>query len=210
MLICRRVVIFIALFALFACSRTQKFSPLPPGSVVLAFGDSVTYGTGSENGEGWPELIADRTGWQVINAGIPGDTAERGKERIQSLLREHQPVLVLVEIGGNDFLKRRPHRKIKEDIRAILQQIRDSGAIPALIAVPELSFMAAIAQIPSDADIYGELAKEEGVPLISEVFSEVLAQPELRTDPIHPNAKGYRKMAVGIHAELKNMNIINK
>ena len=200
--------LFIALLALVACSRTQKLSPLPPDSVVLAFGDSVTYGTGAGSGAGWPELIADKTGWQVINAGIPGDTAENGKLRIQALLEEYQPALVIVEIGGNDFLRRKPHEKVKEDIRAILHKVRDSGAMAVLIATPELSFMAAVAKMPSDADLYEELAKEEGVPVISDVFSDALGEPELRADPIHPNAKGYQKMADGIYAELKKRNLV--
>ncbi len=206
---CRYIAVFFTLLTLLACSRTQKLSPLPPDSVVLAFGNSVTYGTGAGSGEGWPELIAETTGWQVINAGIPGDTAENGKSRIQDLLQEYQPALVIVEIGGNDFLKRKPHIKVKEDIRSILQQIRTSGAMPILIAAPELSFMAAVAKIPSDAELYEELAREESVPLIPDVFSDVLAEPELRADPIHPNASGYRKMADGIYTKLKKLNLIS-
>lgn len=195
--------VFVMLFMLQACSRTPTFAPLPVGSVVLAFGDSVTYGTGAASGEDWPTLLAGMTGWRIENAGIPGDTAEAGKGRIKALLDEHRPALVIVEIGGNDFLRGRPAKVVKEDIRAILATIRQSGASAVLVAVPEASLLGAVTRRPSDASLYAELAKEEKVGLIADVFSDVLLQADLRADAIHPNAKGYRQMAAGMAAWLK-------
>ena len=61
-----------------ACGKKQKLNTLPPGSKVLAFGDSVTFGTGAAPGEDWPTRLAGLTSWQIVNAGIPGDTAEAG------------------------------------------------------------------------------------------------------------------------------------
>lgn len=168
---------------------------MPAGSVVLAFGDSVTFGTGAGPGDDWPTQLAAATGWRIVNAGIPGDTAEAAKRRIGSLLEEHRPGLVIIEIGGNDFLRRRPHSAVKEDVRAIVRQVKASGAQAVLVAVPELSLLGAVTRRPSDAAIYAELAKEEQVLLIPDVFSEVLARPELLADQIHPNAAGYRRMA---------------
>jgi len=192
----------LTLAALGACSERPKLPVLPAGETVLAFGDSVTFGTGASRGEDWPSLLADRTGWQIINGGIPGDTAEAGKHRIESLLTEHQPRLVLIEIGGNDFIRRRPASAVKEDIRQIIRTTQAAGAHAVLIAVPAASLLSIVAQRPSDAPLYAELAKEEGTPLIPGVFSETLATPELRADPIHPNAAGYARMAEGIYREL--------
>lgn len=186
-----------------ACGRETRLPALAPGAQVLAFGDSVTYGTGAGPGEDWPTLLAARTGWQVVNAGVPGDTAQAGKERIRALLDTHRPQLVIVEIGGNDFLRRRAPRTVKEDIREILATVRQSGAQPVLVAVPELSLLGLLSKRPSDAAIFAELADEEGVPLVPEVFSGILGQPELCADQIHPNADGYRQMAAGIHAALQ-------
>ncbi|MDR3222064.1 MAG: GDSL-type esterase/lipase family protein [Candidatus Accumulibacter sp.] len=193
--------------ALAACGKRQKFSAFPPGSRVLAFGDSVTYGTGASPGEDWSTLLGESTGWQVINAGVPGDTAEAGRARIRSLLAEHQPALVVIEIGGNDFLRRRPASDVKQDLKALLDAVRASGAQVVLIGVPSLSLMAAVAGKAGDSSIYGELGKEEGVPVVADVFSDVLSQPELRADQIHPNAAGYRQMAAGIHAALKQLGL---
>lgn len=194
---------------LLACSRKAKLEPVPAGKTVLAFGDSVTFGTGALTGEDWPTLLAHKTGWRIENAGIPGDTAAVGKHRLQALLQEHQPALVILEMGGNDFLRRRPMAAVKEDLREMIRLARQSGAQVLLLAVPELSLLSVVARKPSDAPIYAELAEEEQIPLISDLFSEILAQPELCADQIHPNAKGYRLMADGIHAQLKQLGLLS-
>lgn len=186
-----------------ACSRKKKPLPaIPPGSRVLAFGDSVTHGTGAGPGDDWPTLLAERAGWQLINAGIPGDTAEAARHRIDAALQEHRPALVIVELGGNDFLRRRPSAAVKEDLRDIIRRVRSSGAQTVLVAVPELSLLGIMARRPADSPIYRELAAEEAVPVIDDIFSDILARPELCADQIHPNAQGYREMASGIYAAL--------
>jgi acyl-CoA thioesterase I len=190
-----------------ACGKVARLQAIAPGQVVLAFGDSVTYGTGAAPGEDWPALLAALTGWQVINAGIPGDTAEAGKGRIKALLEEHRPALVIIEMGGNDFLRRRPANAIKEDLRLIVRLARDAGSQVVLIGVPELSLLAVVAGKPSDSPIFRALAEEEKISLVSDVFSDVLARPELCADRIHPNAEGYRRMAAGIHAQLQRIGL---
>ncbi|MDQ5881331.1 MAG: acyl-CoA thioesterase [Pseudomonadota bacterium] len=194
--------------AVAACGRTPKFAAVPAGSTVLAFGDSVTFGTGAAPGQDWPTLLAAMTGWRVINAGVPGDTAEAARQRIALLLEEHRPALVIVELGGNDFIRRRAQKLVKEDLRQILATIRGSGARAVLVAVPELSLLGAVTRRPDDAPIYAELAKEEKLPLIAEVFAEILARPELCADQIHPNAQGYRQMAEGFQAALKKLGVL--
>ena len=190
-----------------ACGREPRWPTLPDGAVVLAFGDSVTYGTGAGEGEDWPTLLAALSGWDVVNAGIPGDTAQAGQARLPALLEEYSPDLVVVEIGGNDFLRRRAQAEVKEDLRRIVRMARDSGAQVALVGVPELSLLSVVAGRPSDAPIYAELAKEEGVPLVPDVFSDILGRPELCADRIHPNAAGYERMAAGIHARLRELGL---
>src|ERR1035437_4262498 len=147
-----------------ACKASSpKYEPFAPGAVVIAFGDSVTHGTGAKQGEDYPARLAERSGWKVMNAGVPGDTAEAAKSRIDGMLRETSPALVIVELGGNDFLRRRADRDVKEDLREILRTARKSGAITALVAVPEFSLLGAGTGSLSDSAIYSELAKEEGV-----------------------------------------------
>lgn len=192
---------------LVACDKPLQLPTVAQGSTVLAFGDSVTFGTGAGRGQDWPTLLGERTGWQVVNAGIPGDTAEAGKHRLAALLDAHQPRLVIIEIGGNDFLRRRPQAAVKDDLREIIKTVKDFGAQAVLIAVPELSLLALVAKRPSDAAIFAELAKEEQIPLIEDVFSDVLAQAQLRADQIHPNAQGYEALAQSIHLALRQFGL---
>lgn len=197
---------FIFLFpamAVAACGKKQRLPAIPAGSPVLAFGDSVTFGTGAAPGEDWPSLLAGMTGWNIRNAGLPGDTAAAGKARLESLLAERLPALVIIAIGGNDFLRRRPANEVKEDIRQMIRSSRSAGAKVALVGVPELSLLAVVAGKPADSPIYAQLARDEGVQLIPDVFSNVLGQPDLCADRIHPNAEGYRQMAGGILAGLR-------
>jgi acyl-CoA hydrolase len=180
------------------CGKQRRLAALPAGSHVLAFGDSVTFGTGAAPGEDWPMLLAGMTGWNIRNAGLPGDTAGVAAARLVPLLEEPAPALVIITIGGNDFLRRRPPNEVKEDIRRMIRSSRAVGAQVVLLGVPELSLLAVVAGRPADSPIYAQLAREEGVLLIPDVFSNVLGQPDLCADRIHPNAQGYRQMAGGI------------
>ena len=193
-------------FMLGACKEAPTHQPLPAGATVLAFGDSVTYGTGAAQGEDYPTQLAQRSGWNVINAGISGDTAAAAKSRIDKLLQQTAPALVIVELGGNDFLRRRADVEVKEDLRVILRAVKNAGAIPVLVAVPQFAIM--LVGSLSDAAIYSELAAEENIILVDEIFSEVLSAASLRADRIHPNAEGYRRLADAIAQRLGNAGLL--
>ncbi len=79
-------------------------------------------------------MLAERTGWDVINAGISGDTSAQALERLPILLQEHAPALVVVSIGGNDFLRQMSAETAQANIRRICQQAKDSGAQVLLVA----------------------------------------------------------------------------
>ena len=189
------------------CGRQATLPALPAGASVLAFGDSVTYGTGAAPGEDWPTRLAALSGWRIVNAGVPGDTAANGRQRLAGLLDEHRPALVIVEIGGNDFLKRRAPAAVKEDLRAMIAAARATGAQVVLVAVPELSLLGAVTRKPSDAPLYAELGKEEKVPVIEDVFADTLGDPALRADAIHPNARGYARMAAEFDSALRKFGL---
>ena len=191
------------MLAVSACSQRPAFEPLEEGAVVLAFGNSITYGTGSSGSLNYPAYLSRETGWRVINAGIPGDTASGGRHRIGPLLSQHQPALVIVELGGNDFLRQRPTDQVKEDLRAVVRASSEADALPVLLAVPRLSLLRASTGTLADADIYRELAAEENVLLIEDVLSDVLSEDALRADPIHPNARGYERLAQTVARELR-------
>ncbi|MEF8730986.1 MAG: arylesterase [Candidatus Accumulibacter phosphatis] len=198
----------LALLLASGCGETTQGTALPAGSTVLAFGNSITFGTGAGPGEDYPTELAALSGWQIANAGIPGDTSAAARERIEAALTATRPALVIVELGGNDFLRRRPAAAVKEDLRAIVSSIRDSGAQVVLVAVPKFSLLGAISGRLPDSEIYAALASEEKLALVDSVLAEVLAKPELRADPIHPNADGYRQLAAGIAEQLRQAGLL--
>ena len=186
-----------------ACGDRDRFEPLPPGSTVLAFGDSVTAGVGASAGGDYPARLAAATGWTVVNGGLSGDTARAAAERLTPLLTVHRPALVIVELGGNDFLRQTPAARVHAYLLGIIREASATGAAVALVAVPRLSLLRASVGALTDSPIYQELADEEGVLLIPDVFSAVLSDSELKADAIHPNTGGHQRLADGILAVLR-------
>ena len=181
--------------ALAGCGRSQgKAQPVPAGSTVLALGDSLTYGTGASAEASYPTVLAELTGWNVVNAGVPGDTSAQALARLPALLAEHRPRLVIVSIGGNDFLRKLPESDTRANVHAACKLALESGAQVLLVAVPRATVAAALGQM-TDHALYAEVAKDLNIPLQREGWGEVLAQAELRSDQVHANAKGYAQFA---------------
>lgn len=172
----------------------RAHTALPAGSVVLALGDSLTYGVGASNQEAWPVLLSQSSGWTVINGGVSGDTSGQALARLPALLAEHRPALVLVGIGGNDFLRRLPEGETRGNIDEILRLIKEQSAQAVLIGVPELGLGAALG-FPDDHDLYADLAKAHDVPLLSGAWGKVMREKEWMSDQVHPNARGYAEFA---------------
>lgn len=175
--------------------NVPKLAKLGSTDVIVAFGDSLTYGTGAQEYESYPAVLAQLTGRQVIRAGVPGEVTAQGLQRLPDVIEEHRPKLVIVCLGGNDMLRKVSAAEIKSNLRSILKIIKDRGVAVVLVGVPQPAL------ITSAPEFYGELAKEFAVPYESKIVTSVLYSPELKADPIHPNAKGYRRIAEAL-AEL--------
>ena len=183
------------LVTLAGCGRDKKTAqPVPPGSTVLALGDSLTFGTGASAETSYPTVLAGLTGWNVVNAGVPGDTSAQALARLPALLAEHHPKLVIVSIGGNDFLRKLPESDTRTHVHAICKQSLAAGAQVLLVAVPRATVAAALGQM-TDHALYAEVSKDLKIPLQREAWGEVLAQPDLRADAVHANARGYAQFA---------------
>ncbi|MBZ0104251.1 MAG: arylesterase [Sulfuricella denitrificans] len=203
----RLVAILLATALLGACSKA-KVDALPSGSVVLALGDSLTAGKGVTPEEAWPSLLAKRTGWVMINGGISGDTSDDAMQRLPDLLDEHKPVMVLVMLGGNDMLRHIPEAKTIANLENILDQISKHGAKAVLLATPRPSAAGAIFQNLSAADFYPGVAERHKLPLIKNAMAEVLSDPKMKGDPLHPNAAGHALFAEKIREELNQIGYI--
>jgi acyl-CoA thioesterase-1 len=189
--------------ALAGCGRAPvRARPVPAGATVLALGDSLTFGTGATPETAYPAVLAGLTGWSVVNAGVPGHTSAQALERLPALLDAHRPALVLVSIGGNDFLRGHDPGGTRTNVQRICETALAGGAQVLLVGVPRPSAAAAVGLL-SDHPLYGELAEALRLPLHREGWAEVLADDALRSDRIHANARGYEAFARGLLATLR-------
>jgi acyl-CoA hydrolase len=199
-------------FALAGCGRRKPGArPVPRGSTVLALGDSLTHGTGAPPEAAWPAVLAALTGWNVINAGVPGDTSAQALQRLPALLDEHRPALVLVGLGGNDFLRRLDPEATRTNLRRIGEASLAAGAQVLLIAVPRPTALAAFAGALGDHPLYEQLADEMKWPLHPGAkggWAEVLGDERLRSDAIHANAEGYARFAQGLRATVRSVGLL--
>jgi acyl-CoA thioesterase I len=199
----------LAACALAACSRKPPpTAALPTGSSVLALGDSITFGTGADSAAAYPAQLAALTGWAVVNAGVPGDTAAQAAERLPALLVEHKPALVIVSAGGNDFLRRVPAAETEAALRSAIASARNAGAQVLLVAVPQPSIGAALGAGLTDHPLYAKLADELKLPLHANGWAKVLGDDKLRSDQIHANAAGYRAFAEDLAATLRSTGLL--
>ncbi len=185
----RYIFALVAVFILAACDRAPTLPKLSPHDVILAFGDSLTHGTGASDDTAYPAVLAALSGRTVINAGVPGDTTTTALQRLPDVLAEYKPRLVLLCLGGNDMLKKQPEATTENNLRLLVQTIRSSGAEVVLIAVPEPKLFGGA------PDFYARVADDMKLPLEDDVFNEVLKDNRLKADPIHANAAGYRVVA---------------
>ncbi|MDU0458202.1 MAG: GDSL-type esterase/lipase family protein [Geobacteraceae bacterium] len=195
------------LFALFlvllaGCSQGAKLPRLADDGVVLAFGDSITAGSGAGAGESYPEILGGLIGRRVVNAGVPGEVTAEGAARLPELLESVRPSLLILCHGGNDLLRHMDQRQAAENLRGMIRMARERGVAVVLIAVPspDLSL--------KPPAFYGELAAQSGLPIESKALGKILGKGSLKSDYIHPNAAGYRKLAEALAALLKKSGAI--
>jgi lysophospholipase L1-like esterase len=197
------------LAALFICAllagcggAKDKLDRLDAGAVVLAFGDSLTFGTGANPGESYPAVLERAIGRRVVNAGVPGETSAQGRERLPDALEEHKPRLLILCHGGNDFLRRLDEAEAAANVRAMIRLARDKGIGVVLLATPKPGLP------PSIPAFYGEIAAELGVPFEEGVIRTVLFDNRLKSDMVHPNGEGYARIAAAVEKVLKKSGAI--
>lgn len=185
-----------------ACHRSPELAPLPTDAVVLAFGDSITYGSGARPEESYPAVLEQLIGKRVVNAGVPGEITDEGKARLPALLDEHRPALVIICLGGNDFLRHLDEAKTEANLREMVRTAKERGCGVLLVGVPRFGFGL---EVPS---LYERVARDAGIPLEEKSLKRILADNSLKSDPLHPNAAGYRQLAERIAAALRRSGAI--
>ena len=190
--------VLLGALALAGCTRSSpRLAPLPPDAVVLAFGDSITFGIGASPDESYPAVLARLTGRTVVNAGIPGEVTAEGLARLPGALDRYRPALLILCLGGNDLLHHLDERQAADNLRAMLRLARERGVNAVLLGVPKFGLA------PSPPPFYREIAREFDVPYQGDALKRILTKNSLKADYIHPNAEGYKVLAETIAGLLK-------
>lgn len=176
-------------YALAGCGAdTRTLAALAPGSRILAFGDSLTFGTGAP-AAAYPLQLSRATGFAVVNAGRPGEVSADGVRRLPRLLDEHEPALVILIHGGNDTLRRVAQAETAHNIQQMVNEARAHGAAVVMFAVPGANITL------SPPDFYEEIAERLDVPIDTDTLPTLMRDSRLKSDAVHFNGQGYQALA---------------
>jgi len=204
--------LLVAMIALAGADRSMaaEAKPEPARPTILVVGDSLSAGYGIDVSAGWVALLQRRLGqegygYRVVNASASGETTGGARARFARLLEIHRPRIVILELGGNDGLRALPLAQVRANLAAMMDQARDAGAEVLLVGM----------QIPPNygaeyadrfRDMYGDLAREHGVPLVEFFLEGVALDPSLMLDDgIHPNAAAQPTLLENVWPRLRAM-----
>lgn len=190
----RIVLLFIFFFS--GCTPTIKNLD-SKGQNIICFGDSITKGEGISYEDTYPRLLEKMLKREVINAGIGGDTTASALLRLKKDVLIRNPYLVIVELGGNDYLQRIPKRRVFINLEIIILEIQKSGA---MVALCDMSYGDVLSQYRRD---FQRLAKKRGAILIEGLLEGILDNPHFQYDYIHPNKEGYQIIALRVYNAIK-------
>lgn len=183
------------LLLLISCSdEPGKLQPLGQNATLLAFGDSLTYGTGASTSQSYPQILETLTARTVINAGVPGELSGEAVGRLATLLDRVQPDLLLLCHGGNDLLRKLDPDTTGKNLLDMIYMAQARGVEVMLIGVPGpgLLFLEPHA-------LYDRVAEISGVVYLPDSLPELESTPSMKSDAIHLNDAGYRALAEAIH-----------
>ncbi|WP_020158963.1 GDSL-type esterase/lipase family protein [Methylobacter marinus] len=190
----RKQLLSLIFLALTACSEPSRtLTKLPDDAVILAFGDSLTYGTGASRLSDYPNILAELTSLEVINEGIPGEISEEGLERLPALLDEYQPKLLILIHGGNDLLRKIPSEQIAANLNKMIEEAASRHIEVVMLGVPQPNLLTL-----TSADLYQRIAEDRNIPVDLNTLPDILGDNSLKSDMVHPNDAGYQLMAGNI------------
>lgn len=182
-----------------ACGGCQKFTNDPPSGngPIVALGDSLTSGVGADEAGAYPDFLSRELGEPVLNRGVSGDTTEDGLRRLEKDVLAANPRVVIVWLGANDILRQLSEAQAVENLTQIVEAIQARGALVVLVGVPDAPFR------PSLNDGVKRLAEEKGCVYVPNPLRGILIDPGLKSDQLHPNSRGYERVAGRIAKKVK-------
>ena len=179
--------------------------PVQKGAKILAFGDSLTYGYGADKGRSYPSVLSRKTGIDILNAGINAETSSEGLKRLPSLLDDRRITHMILCSGGNDILRKLPMQQLKHNLKRMIELAQERGVEVLLISVPAIGVFGL-----TPLQLYDEVSDETGMPILSGVLADILSDRSLKSDYVHPNARGYNKLAEKIHEKIRELGWIKE
>ena len=192
----KNFIFILALVFLCGC-EAQVADRDPKGGPIVCFGDSLTAGFGADEGRDYPSVLRSKLDLPVINAGVSGDTTADGLRRLERDVLQQDPKIVIITLGGNDFMRGVPREEILRNMGTIIDRIQEHGAM-VVWAEERIGLL-------GDAYIgdFKKLAHQKHVLLIPDVLHGIFFDPRYKSDRIHPNSEGYRIMAERIYKHIK-------
>ena len=168
------------------------------GQNIIILGDSITAGYGLNLEQAYPYLLSQKLNLPILNSGVSGDKTADGLARLSNDVLSQEPWIVIIALGGNDFLRKVPKIKTEQNLRMIIAQIQAQRAITVLLGMNLGLFK------DEYRDLYQRVAQETGSYLIPQVLKGIIDNPQHRQkDIIHPNARGQEILANRIASDLK-------
>jgi lysophospholipase L1-like esterase len=164
----------------------------------VAFGDSLVKGVGSTEGHDFVYQLSQRIGRPIVNLGVAGDTTADGLKRLDRVFT-YDPKVVIVLLGGNDFLKRVPEKEMFANLDRIVTAIQAHGAAVLLLGIRGGLFY------DEYAGDFKAFARNHGTAFVPNVLDGLLGNTALMSDQVHPNDAGYTKVADKVEPVLRDL-----
>jgi lysophospholipase L1-like esterase len=189
------LLLLLPLFA--ACERAPE--ALPDGAVILAFGDTITYGSGASAGKGYPAELERLVGRKVVNAGMPGETSAEGVERLPRVLAEVRPDLVILCHGGEDMIQELEALQLIDNLKTMIRLIGEADAEALMIAVPPPGTYL------QPAAFYAQIARDMKASIEVNALSNILSRKGMRGEAIYLTAEGDAALAAALAKRIKTV-----
>jgi acyl-CoA thioesterase-1 len=144
-----------------------------------------------------PAVLERRVGRRVVNSGVPGEVTGEGLSRLPGVLEKEKPAFLILCHGGNDLLRHLDQQQTANTLRAMIRLAKERGVAIVMIALPSPGLSLSL------QSFYREIATEMKIPIEEKALPAILSDGSLKSDYIHPNAAGYRRLAESIAALMK-------
>jgi acyl-CoA thioesterase I len=204
---------FVSAFALSAAAAflsCATASTPTPSRTILVFGDSISAGYGIRVEQGWVSLLQRKLesqgyGYRVVNASVSGETTAGGLARLPRALNVQKPVIVILELGGNDGLRALPIPQMRSNLMRMVTLCKEAGARVLVVGtrIPPNYGPVYTQQFHA---VYDEVSKYFKIPLVPFLLNDVALNGNMmQADGIHPNAAGQPKLLDNIWPQLAKM-----